>query len=130
MKDIEKIRILILKTRSERNNEIKKSINYSLLLTFILSKEIFKKNIDIKPFLEENNIFLKDYLYGNRTALVARLIRIFEKMEQNEINNFNKSIYDLAFSETLNKNKGSVKKDKVDNYFDELLNNFERKRGN
>jgi len=62
---------------------------YSVLVPTILSTDIFKRNIDIKEVVElmKVKISIGDYLYDNRTALLARLIREIEKNDKEELDN-------------------------------------------
>lgn len=64
---------------------------YSVLIPVLLSKEIFEYNIDIKEMLKlfkfKNPI--GEYLYANRTALVAKVIR---EVDRNEIEDINHNI--------------------------------------
>ncbi|MFI8624998.1 MULTISPECIES: hypothetical protein [Bacillus] len=67
---------------------------YSVLIPVLLSKEIFQYNKDIKELLElfkfENTI--GEYLFSNRTALVAKVIREIDRNKIEDIN-FNISIF-------------------------------------
>jgi len=64
---------------------------YSVLIPVLLSKKIFKYNIDIKEMLKlfkfKNPI--GEYLYANRTALVAKVIR---EVDRNDIEDINHNI--------------------------------------
>ncbi len=77
----------------EPNSEIDqiKMEFYSVLIPVLLSKKIFEYNIDIKEMLKlfkfKNPI--GEYLYANRTALVAKVIR---EVDRNEIEDINHNI--------------------------------------
>ncbi|BCC45900.1 hypothetical protein bcgnr5378_22950 [Bacillus cereus] len=68
-------------------NELKntKPPKYKLIgivTQILLSTELFKNNIDTKPFLKE--VFNKDfneYVYGSRTLIIARTIKLIQKCD-------------------------------------------------
>ncbi|MFC5558911.1 hypothetical protein ACFPN4_07265 [Ureibacillus thermophilus] len=76
-----------------RQLNIKRDINqtkmdfYSVLIPTILSTEIFKRNEDIRELVElfKVKISIKDYLYANRTALLARLIREIQECDEKNL---------------------------------------------
>lgn len=80
----------------EPNSEINhlKMEFYSVLIPVLLSKKIFEYNIDIKEMLNLFNFKnpIGEYLYANRTALVAKVIR---EVDRNEIEDINHNI--MAF---------------------------------
>lgn len=124
MKDIENLRVLLLRTKETKDKDIKKSMSYSVIITLLLSKECFSKNIDIKLFLEHNNIHLKEYVFQNRTSIIGRLLRIIEKMDDKEIETLLKAIHIKAFSEPNYMNKNTKNNSKTENYYDDLLKDF------
>lgn len=65
------------------NIEYTKMDFYALLVPTILSTEIFDRNIDIKKLVDYFEVEkpIKDYLYDNRTALLAKLIREIERSD-------------------------------------------------
>lgn len=77
----------------EPNSEINhlKMEFYSVLIPVLLSKKIFEYNIDIKEMLNLFNFKnpIGEYLYANRTALVAKVIR---EVDRNEIEDINHNI--------------------------------------
>lgn len=96
-------------------------------IDLLLNTEIFKKNIELKPFVEKyyiSNIieedFFKEYLYDSRTLLVARLSRlIFEKMNYPVIANISNDI--LAFLPESHNKKKKGKSDDLNKGMDEWL---------
>ncbi|MEK4248487.1 hypothetical protein [Paenibacillus sp. FSL W7-1287] len=82
----------------EPNSEIDqiKMEFYSVLIPVLLSKEIFEYNIDIKEMLKSFKFKnpIGEYLYANRTALVAKVIR---EVDRNEIEDIKHNI--MAFKE-------------------------------
>ncbi|QSB09089.1 hypothetical protein JTI58_19035 [Lysinibacillus fusiformis] len=79
--------------KKSKNLVLKDSIDltkmdfYALLVPTILSAEIFDKNIDLKVLVENFKVEkpIKDYLYDNRTALLARLIREIERSDEESL---------------------------------------------
>ncbi|MCC2530794.1 hypothetical protein LKL13_04525 [Bacillus velezensis] len=139
MNDLEKLRTLLHSLKSIKNDDIYRSETYSIYVIFFLSTEIFKNNIDVKDFLEENPEFhlfikkykmeLKDYLFNSRTVLVGRFIRIIQKAEIADLKSIMKVIQNIAFFEVSNsKLVNNTVKTNEGNYYDSLLKQF--KRGN
>ena len=59
--------------------------SYSVLISFMLSKDEFKVNSDLKDFMKNLGVECKPYLLKSRTAMIARAVRIFQKAENEEI---------------------------------------------
>lgn len=80
---------------------------YSVLVPTILSTDIFKRNPDIREVVELMKVKkgIGDYLYDNRTALLARLIREIEKSDREDlainIDNFKMKILELIEQKQL-----------------------------
>lgn len=51
----------------------------------MLSKEAFRANVDLKIFMEELGIECKPYLAKSRTAMLAKMLRIVEKAEKQQL---------------------------------------------
>lgn len=51
---------------------------YSILTVILLSNGVFKRNIDIKPFINALNLDYKEYVFKSRTLILARVIRDIE----------------------------------------------------
>ena len=69
-------RQLILYRNELKNSKIQTYKLIGIVSELVLSKEIFKNNIDIEDFIVNVfNLRFKDYLYKSRTLLVARLTR-------------------------------------------------------
>ena len=140
MSDLELLRILLVNSKSIRDEQNYRAHTYGILMTLLLSKEIFKNNKDIKSILEENKIFLKPYIFYSRTQIVGRICRIIESCNIGELQQINTSINQIAFNSNQEQNNGvkrtkpkkelkksrNIKKDK--NYFDSLLGQFEREK--
>ncbi|WP_462425656.1 hypothetical protein [Fusobacterium varium] len=77
---------LILFRNELKNKSIYKYKVIGIVSEILLSKKIFPKNLDIKPFLIQTlNLELKDYIMKSRTLIVAHLIRRLEVLENEEI---------------------------------------------
>lgn len=80
---------------------------YSVLVPTILSTDIFKKNQDIREVVELMKVKRRigDYLFDNRTALLARLIREIERNDSEDlavnIDNFKMKILELIEQKQL-----------------------------
>lgn len=57
---------------------------YAVIIPTVLSTKMFKRNIDLKKLIDSLILAnpIKDYLYGNRTALLARLLREIENNDE------------------------------------------------
>lgn len=137
MSDLELLRKLTKSLRHTKVSDFYRSETYNVFIVFFLSTEIFKKNTEIKEFLEKNfefksflikyDINLKDYLFKSRTVLVGRFIRVVQKAEVEDLKTIMKVIHDIAFFEANNKIKASTpKSDSKKNYYDSLLEQFKR----
>lgn len=65
-------------SKSKDINNLKINL-YGLCSFIILSKELFERNKDIKPFMNSINFDFKDYVYLSRSLLASRVIRKIEK---------------------------------------------------
>lgn len=124
--------ILIKKIKYIKNlkdEELIRLESFSVVVSFILSKEVFKTNIELKEFMEKIGVECKPYLLKSRTVMVARAVRIVEKAEKQQLLNYIDFI-----SEKLNKipeeEKTQIKKKKSKkNYMKEVLELYGRKEG-
>lgn len=128
MSDLELLRILLVNTKSIRDEQTYRAHTYGILMTLLLSKEIFKNNNDIQSFLVDNKISFKPYVFHSRTQIVGRICRIIESYNINQLRQINNSINQLAFNNNDNQHKAKSRKNtnKDENYFDSLLDQFER----
>lgn len=125
MSDLELLRILLVNSKNIRDEQTYRAHTYSILLTLLLSKEVFKNNVDITTFLENNKISFKPYVFHSRTQVVGRICRIIESSDINDLKKLNESIFPIAFDEEYT-NKRNNKSKKDENYFDSLLDQFKR----
>src|SRR3954451_15588211 len=98
MSDLELLRILLVNSKSIRDEQTYRAHTYGILMTLLLSKEIFKNNNDIQSFLEENKIAFKPYVFHSRTQIVGRICRIIESFNINQLKQINTSINQIAFN--------------------------------
>lgn len=96
----------------ESNNEVDVSYTIGAVTLLIYSKEAFKNNKDIEPFLKEVfNVEYLPYVIQSRTLISARLGRELTIKESKEIKKINKKVlqyFDKDFP--LNKSKKRQKK--------------------
>lgn len=127
--------------KSDSEERIKLEL-YGVVISFLLSTDIFTKNNKIKDFLiSSHSIFeeIRPYAYDSRTILIGRVLRIVES--QNKLFNYNFTLdikshiekfmaennirIEDKSSESKNKNTES-KNEKKQNYTDKLFDRFKR----
>lgn len=120
---VKKIRYI----RSLKDEELIRLESFSVIVSFMLSKEVFKVNSELKEFMNELGMDCKPYLVKSRTAMLAKIVRVFEKAEKQQlfyyIDIINKRIDELPEEE---KNVQVNKKSKK-NYMKEVLELYGRK---
>lgn len=100
--DLEKIIDKAYSDYSSTSLEEDKSIIYGIFTSICLSTELFKRNIDLKPFVERlfkeysEYDFDKDYLYKSRSNILAKSLREIQKFKKYECESFFKSIQYLT----------------------------------
>ncbi|WP_368190436.1 hypothetical protein [Blautia sp. 1033sp1_1033st1_G9_1033SCRN_220408] len=113
--------------RSLKDEELIRLESFSVIVSFMLSKEVFKVNSELKEFMNELGMDCKPYLVKSRTAMLAKTVRVFEKAEKQQlfyyIDIINKRIDELPEEE---KNVQVNKKSKK-NYMKEVLELYGRK---
>ncbi|MGX8791755.1 hypothetical protein ACW0TQ_08240 [Oceanobacillus sp. M60] len=84
-----------------------------LNVAILYSKEIFQKNSDINEFLEKvYNITFLPYVMKSRTLIVARITRVLNNKNKNELNEIRRKLIDYLKYENSpveNKTKSSKK---------------------
>lgn len=128
MSDLELLRILLVNSKNVRDEQTYRAHTYGILMTLLLSKEVFKNNSDINLFLEQNKISFKPYVFQSRTQIIGRICRIIETTEIEKLKQINETVFQIAFKDDATKRGNSkVKKDENnENYFDSLLDQFKR----
>ena len=101
--------------------------SFSVVVSFMLSKEAFKVNSELKEFMNDLGMECKPYLIKSRTAMLAKTVRVFDKAEKQQllyyIDIINKRIGDLPDVEkTVSVNKKNKK-----NYMKEVLELYGRR---
>ena len=76
---VKKIRYI----RSLKDEELIRLESFSVIVSFMLSKEVFKVNSELKEFMNELGMDCKPYLVKSRTAMLAKIVRVFEKSRKN-----------------------------------------------
>lgn len=111
-------------SKNEKTNSIKNKL-YSILVTVLLSRTVFKRNDDISVFLKSNDIDFKDYVYRSRTLIMSRVIRIVHDEEDKEkIIKWVDSVKALLYTDDTNTKKIPTSNE---NPIDDLLKRFGRK---
>lgn len=110
-----------------KDEELIRLESFSVIVSFMLSKEAFRANVDLKIFMEELGIECKPCLAKSRTAMLAKMLRIVEKAEKQQLLKYiaviNQKISDIPEEEkTQTQNKKNKK-----NYMKEVLELYGRK---
>ena len=135
MHEIEIITKSLNKIKQTKNTELITEQLYGLYTYILLNRNMFKRNSDLKNFIEPlfekinvyytKDIQFKDYVYKSRSLVIARFIRIIEKSNNDVRNELILNAETLLLDEQ--KNDGQVnKKSKRKNTVDDLLTRFER----
>ena len=110
-----------------KDEELIRLESFSVIVSFILSKEAFRANVDLKIFMEELGIECKPYLAKSRTAMLAKMLRIVEKAEKQQLLKYiaviNQKISDIPEEEKIQTQNKKNKK----NYMKEVLELYGRK---
>jgi hypothetical protein len=71
-----------------------RAIFMGVMAELLLSKELFKRNDDLKVFIQEIfGIQPLEYLFKSRTLLLSRIIRIIESAEKDQLKKYIQSVY-------------------------------------
>ena len=113
--------------RGLKDEELIRLESFSVIVSFMLSKEAFKVNSELKEFMNELGMDCKPYLVKSRTSMLAKTVRVFEKSEKQQLFYYmdiiNKRIAELPEEEkTVQVNKKNKK-----NYMKEVLELYGRK---
>lgn len=69
-----------------KNNNNDKIVLTGVIVHLLTSKEIFKRNIDVKEFLCTcMDIDLPDYVIKSRTLIISRVVRILVSIDNSQI---------------------------------------------
>lgn len=120
---VKKIRYI----RGLKDEELIRLESFSVIVSFMLSKEAFKVNSELKEFMNELGMDCKPYLVKSRTAMLAKTVRVFEKSEKQQLFYYmdivNKRIAELPEEEK----PVQVNKKNKKNYMKEVLELYGRK---
>lgn len=87
-----------------------------IISEIILSTELFKNNIDTKPFLKEVlNTEFNEYVYASRTLIISRTIRFIEDCDDKNYLVYKNNLYKFVVKNIDNS------KSKNNNTFDGWL---------
>ena len=110
-----------------KDEELIRLESFSVIVSFMLSKDAFRANVDLKIFMEELGIECKPYLTKSRTAMLAKMLRIVEKAEKQQLLKYidviNQKISDIPEEEKIQTQNKKNKK----NYMKEVLELYGRK---
>ena len=145
MNDAEILKKILKKLSLKISKNESISLLYALYTTILLSKELFKFNVDIKNFLvpifnklqsqpefskQRKPLEFGDYVYKSRSLIIARFIRIIQKSEDKSIDILISAAQELVDSKYNNVSKKTPttekKKKSHKNSVDELLKIFGR----
>lgn len=101
--------------------------SYSVLISFMLSKDEFKVNSDLKDFMKNLGVECKPYLLKSRTAMIARAVRIFQKAENEEILSYINEIKARIQIGENEKENITINKKTKENYMKKMLDLYGRK---
>ena len=104
---------------------------YSILTIILLSKKEFKSNNHISGFLGRLDITFKDYVFKSRTLILARVLRIIEKADDEVLVRYKKIIIEIYSAKTEDesiKDTPAKKEPKKDSYFSDVLKKYSRSK--
>lgn len=110
-----------------KDEELIRMESYSLIVSFMLSKDAFKFNVDLKRFIEKLGIGCKPYLLKSRTAILGRTIRVLEKAEKQQLLKYVSVISEEIDSLPETQRPETVNKKNEKNYMKEVLKLYGRK---
>lgn len=110
-----------------KDEELIRMESYSLIVSFMLSKDVFKFNVDLKRFIEKLGIECKPYLLKSRTVILGRTIRVLEKAEKQQLLKYVSVISEEIDSLPETQRPETVNKKNEKNYMKEVLKLYGRK---
>lgn len=124
MKDILHVKVTLDNISSIKDIEKLRFNLYSCYTAILLSTDLFSQNIDTKPFLKKIDLDFRDYVFANRTTIVARVLRKIEYAEMEELLKLRDGAIKLVFTTNLDSTKNIKRhKDKM-NEIDSILEQF------
>ncbi|MFQ6322533.1 hypothetical protein [Lactococcus garvieae] len=119
-----------------KNEEDMRLDLYSTLIPFLLSKEEFKRNADVRVFTDQLIIKkeLKDYLFASRTQIVARIVREIESYDEEQLINNIEILKKYALNEKVQEKRKEIPRDEKQSKAEEkilrMLNKYSRNKDN
>ncbi|NMI05058.1 hypothetical protein HF638_13850 [Paenibacillus sp. SZ31] len=101
---------------------------YGYLSEIILSTELFKSNKDLPEFFEFISIAHREYLYSNRTSLIAMTIRKLQKMDLKNLMVLQSRTMDFLYKHgDINDDNYELESTKRSNSSDDYVNDIVNK---
>ena len=94
---------------------------YSIFTSMILSKEIFKRNIEIKKFLREMNLDIEDYIVRSRTNILSKTLKYINTRDMNELREISNFLINFIDGYIKNENEN-------ENYTRKILSKYAREQ--
>lgn len=120
---VKKIRYI----KNLKDEELIRTESYSLIVSFMLSKDVFKVNAEMKQFMWKLGIECKPYLLKSRTAMLGRAIRVVEKAEKQQLLEYINIISEEVSGLPETRKIESTNKKNEKNYMKEVLKLYGRK---
>nr|DAE48817.1 MAG TPA: hypothetical protein [Caudoviricetes sp.] len=98
---------------------------YSIFTSMILSRQIFSKNQEIKEFLDNFEIDIKDYLLRNRASMLSKALKEINKMDNSQLLEVKKVLISI-YSEYLEDDDY----EKPSGYVKNILDKYTRNKDN
>ena len=113
---------------SLKDKDLIKMESYSVIISFILSKEVFSHNSELYEFMQKLKITCKPYLLKSRILLLGKAIRTLQMAETEEIIDI-LEIINVKINEIEEEKQEipQVEKKKKDNYMKKMLDLYGRK---
>ena len=113
---------------SLNDKDLIKMESYSVIVSFILSKEVFSHNSELYEFMQKLKITCKPYLLKSRILLLGKAIRTLQMAETEEIIDI-LEIINVKINEIEEEKQEipQVEKKKKDNYMKKMLDLYGRK---
>lgn len=110
---------------------------YSTMIPFLLSKEQFKRNDDIKEFTNQLKLKkeMKDYLFASRTQIVARIVREVEDFDEIQMKENIKILKKYSLSNNSNQplqkdNRNTARQTKAEEKILKMMDKYSRNKDN
>ncbi|MBC1553543.1 hypothetical protein HB901_12525 [Listeria booriae] len=93
---------MINKLQHVKSIDRKKEQLYSLICIFLMRKDFFKLNIDIKPYFDEINLEFREYVYSNKSLIIGRTVKKINEMNDLELNKLESDFIQLINTKLQN----------------------------